>query len=211
MRVKDLNNTSTMEGYKYGAEYAAYLSSPRSPLALFARRCFLKAAAKSTIGRTIDFGCGVGELLELLERGSIGFDINKHCISICIAKGLQVYLYDPEEDGYELKMLSPEDGFRTMIMSHLLEHLDRPFEVLDQVLLSCQRLNIVRFVMVVPDLKGFQSDPTHRTFISEETLPETIGAFTLTSVKHFPFKSHFFQNNFKNNELQAVYEREDNR
>ena len=191
----------------YADDYAEYLTKPRSLLLTLARNYFLRAAAKLTVGKTIDFGCGAGELLELLEPGSVGFEINLHCVRFCVDKGLKVYLTEAEKEGCRLDKLTAEDGFETMITSHVLEHLDEPFEFIGSLLETCERLGISRFVMLVPDQKGFKSDPTHKTFISEDILPVQIGNFKMTKARHFPFSSRFFQEHFTNNELQVIYEK----
>jgi hypothetical protein len=172
-----------------------------------ARKFFLKTAAAMTTGKTIDFGCGVGELLSLLEPGSIGFEINPCCVDLCKGKGLNVHLYEPAKDKYQLQTLSAEDGFKTMIMSHVLEHLEKPIEVLDGLLSSCERLKIEKVILLIPDLKGFKKDSTHKVFISEANLPRQIGKFRLVFARHFPFNALFLQKNFTNNELRVVYKR----
>jgi hypothetical protein len=105
----------------YSHEYFKYLQN-RSKIRRVIRRTYLKDIQQYCIGKTIDFGCGIGELLKILPKGSIGYEVNKIAVEFCISKGLQVEFYDSENDNYQFKMIK-KDEYRSFTMNHLLEHL----------------------------------------------------------------------------------------
>lgn len=141
----------------------------RSFLRKFIRKIYLQHAASLCSGKTIDFGCGVGEHLSFLESGSIGLEVNESTVKHCQSQNLPVSLYIPDEDKYNLLSL-PSGTFNTILISHVLEHLDEPDKVLKALLDSGERLGVKRVVVIVPQEKGFASDITHRTFIDKEYL-----------------------------------------
>lgn len=136
----------------------------RSQLRKFVRKVYLRHAASLCKGKTIDFGCGVGEHLSYLEPGSIGLEVNEATVNYCKSINLPVSLYNPHEDLYTLTQIPPE-RFKTILISHVLEHLANPEEILKKLLNSASRLKIERIVIIVPQEKGFASDITHKTFI----------------------------------------------
>jgi 2-polyprenyl-3-methyl-5-hydroxy-6-metoxy-1,4-benzoquinol methylase len=107
----------------YSQDYFNYLHN-RSTFRKKVRSFYLNDIKKYCIGKTIDFGCGVGELLKILPENSIGFEINKVVVDYCRKNGLNVKLYVPGEDNYEFKMIKPGQ-YETFTMNHVLEHLDR--------------------------------------------------------------------------------------
>ena len=68
-------------------------------------------------------------------------------------------------------------------MSHVLEHFADAAVVISALLRSCERLGIERVVVVVPGLRGYRSDATHKTFIDlayiDRNRLRRVGAFRL--------------------------------
>src|SRR6185436_4468474 len=115
----------------YSQDYFDYLHN-RSSFRKRIRTLYLNDIKKYCIGKTIDFGCGVGELLKILPAGSIGYEVNKVVVDHCQKNGLNIHLYVPEEDNYELKMI--EAGkYETFTMNHVLEHLDRSSDIINKI------------------------------------------------------------------------------
>lgn len=141
----------------------------RSILRKFIRKLYLRHAASLCLGKTIDFGCGVGEHLNFLEAGSIGLEVNESTVKHCRSLNLPVSLYIPGEDNYKLLNL-PSDTYDTILISHVLEHLEDPDLILKALLDSGERLGVKRVVIIVPQEKGFASDITHRTYIDKNYL-----------------------------------------
>jgi len=100
---------------KYDQEYTNY-QLKRSWFRKKARNIYLKNTLRFVIGKTIDFGCGIGELLSLLPEGSIGYEINEATVRYCKKMGLNVEYYNPELDKYELNQLKP-GIYSTLILS----------------------------------------------------------------------------------------------
>jgi len=70
--------------------------------------------------RVLEFGCGVGQNIYLLKN-AIGYDISKYAREFCKGKGITVIDdLDKIEDG----------SLDVILCSHVLEHVDNPFEVL---------------------------------------------------------------------------------
>lgn len=192
----------------YGDEYFTYLQQ-RSPIRRLVRTVYLKDIRKHCMGPTIDFGCGIGELLKILPAGSVGFEVNPVAVAYCRNKGLDVSLYDPEEDRYSFRNIPP-DVFTSFTMNHVLEHIPDSAHTLHTILESCLRLGIQRIVFTVPGWKGYQADKTHRTFIDREYLKASgiweHPHYRLLHHYYFPFDSAMVGKIFRHNELRLVFD-----
>src|SRR5690554_2065072 len=129
------------------------------------RRAYLRSARTQLAGATLDFGCGVGELLSRLPEGSKGLEYNHATVEHCRRKGLDVDWYDGNQDGWKLSVIDPGRRFRSMLISHVLEHLDEPMGVLNRLLEAAAKLDIERVLVIVPGKAGYRIDDTHRTFV----------------------------------------------
>jgi len=193
----------------FDEQYTAYQLN-RSWLRRIIRRGYLLSAMRLCRGATLDFGCGIGEQLALLPNGSVGLEVNPATVAHCQKRGLPVRQYEPATDKGLLLDIQP-GHFKTLLMSHVLEHLEDAAKILQQLVASAARLGIDRFVLIVPGIKGYSSDITHRTFITEDYL-RTNGVFPpagwkLCSYRRFPFNSSWIGKFFTHNELQIVFYR----
>ena len=175
------------------------------------RRAYLSRAARLVEGPTLDFGCGVGELLRRPPAGSAGVEYNRSTVEFCQALGLPVQWYDGSADEWTPSGVFPGSEFRSMVLSHVLEHLDDPGDVLVKLLRAGATRGITRVLVIVPGPAGFRIDPTHRTFVDLEMLAdrrlfENTG-FKLYSSAYFPLNSRGPGNWFPYHELQVVYQR----
>jgi hypothetical protein len=191
----------------YAQEYFEYLHK-RGRVRIFIRKIYLKDIQKYCTGKTIDMGCGTGELLKILPPGSIGFEVNKVAVDFCNSLNLKVLLYDPEKDDYKFQMINKGE-FETFTMNHVLEHIENSHETIKKIFESCNRLEIKRIVFTVPGYKGFKSDKTHRTYITKDYL-KINGLFNnkyykLNRSKYFPVNSEKFGHFFTHNELRLVF------
>lgn len=193
----------------YSEDYFNYLHN-RSALRKKARTVYLNDIRKYCIGKTIDFGCGVGELLKILPEGSAGFEVNKVVVEFCKKNGLNVSLYVPEEDEYNFRMIG-QGQYESFTMNHVLEHLERSSHVITKIFESCHRIGIVRIVFTVPGHKGYKSDKTHETFINMDYLSRTgildNEFYQLKVNKYFPVNSESFSKVFTHNELRLVFDK----
>lgn len=189
----------------YNESYTLYQAN-RGSIRKLIRRVYLKNILRHVKGRTIDFGCGIGELLRLLPEGSIGLDINEASVEYCTKSGLKAFLYIPSMDNYEFKFLQPFD-FQTFIISHVIEHLENPFEILKKIFSSCKRLHFEKIIIVVPGIKGFKHDPTHKTFIDIDFLNlfNKMEGFQITYMKYFPLNFKWAGKFLTHNELVTVF------
>lgn len=195
---------------EYGEDYARYQMN-RSWLRKFVRRIYLQSAASQVIGRTVDLGCGVGELLSRLPAGSIGLDVNPVSVEYCRQHGLDAQIYDGEEDDWSLSLLEGQSGLQTLVVSHVLEHLDEPMRKLCRVMTACAGLGMSRVLVIVPGRRGFASDKTHRTFIDAAMLSDAAvvrgTGFALRGTRHFPINVASAGRALTHIELQAVFDR----
>ena len=193
----------------YSEDYFNYLHN-RSSIRKAVRTVYLNDIKKYCIGKTIDFGCGVGELLKILPGGSVGFEVNKVVVEFCKKNGLNVNLYIPEEDDYNFRMIGTGQ-YETFTMNHVLEHLGQSSNVITKIFESCQRLGIIRIVFTVPGHKGYKSDATHQTFINMDYLSRTgvldSKHYQLKVNKYFPVNSESFSKVFTHNELRLVFDK----
>ena len=193
----------------YSQDYFDYLHN-RSSFRKKIRTVYLNDIKKYCIGKTIDFGCGVGELLKILPGGSIGFEVNKVVVEFCKKNGLNVDLYIPGEDNYQFKMIEAGQ-YESFTMNHVLEHLETSSDVINRIFESCNRLGIKRIVFTVPGHKGYKSDATHQTFINMDYLRKSGVTenkyYQLKVNKYFPVNSERFSRYFTHNELRLVFDK----
>lgn len=181
----------------------------RGALRRWVRRYYLRAAARLSVGPAIDFGCGVGELLQRLPPGSVGVEYNMATVDHCQRLGLNVVWYDGFEDDFALASVPWQGRATTLFLSHVLEHFDDPAHILKR-LAQATKQEIVRIVVIVPGKAGFKADATHRTFVNLDLLRETVGSmkeWTITSSRHFPINHERLGDYFVHNELQVVIDR----
>lgn len=195
---------------EYGEDYARY-QLDRSWLRKLVRKAYLQSAAARLTGPTVDLGCGIGELLSRLPPGSVGLDINPVSVNHCRHRGLQAELYDGETDDWSLRLLEGRQDLRSLVISHVLEHLEAPMHKLSRLLSACTGLGISRVLVIVPGQRGFASDKTHRTFIDTAMLSEpsvTQGTgFGLHGIRHFPINAAAAGSLLTHLELQAIFDR----
>lgn len=193
-------------------ERYTHYQTERSRLRKIVRRAYLRSARSKLRGPTLDFGCGVGELLATLPAGSRGLEYNQATVEYCRGIGLDVDWYDGFADGWALSVVQEGRRFDSMIVSHVLEHLDGPMEILNRLLKAAQRIGIGRVLVIVPGRAGYRIDDTHRTFVDRAMLAgaqvvrET--AFQLDSAGYFPGNLRVIGDWFPHHELQALYLRQ---
>jgi hypothetical protein len=199
-----------MTGIGFDKGYTDY-QLDRSALRKIVRRAYLRNAASLLEGPTLDFGCGVGELLARLPPGSKGLEYNKATVEYCRRTGLDVDWYDGESDRWTLSVLPPERQFRSMVISHVLEHFDEPTGILRKLLVASAKLGVRRVLVVVPGRAGFRIDETHRTFVDVDVLsrPEIVSGtgFQRRLTRYFPVNLRALGNWIPHHELQALFER----
>jgi 2-polyprenyl-3-methyl-5-hydroxy-6-metoxy-1,4-benzoquinol methylase len=131
-------------------------------------------------GRVLDVGCGNGERLELLKRLGWtvkGVDFDQNAVVAAMENGLDVDCGDLKSMNY------PPDSFDAVIMSHVIEHVTHPRELL----MECARLLKPggRLVMLTPNAESFGLDyygrcwrglepPRHLQIFSQPALEQIV-------------------------------------
>ena len=147
---------------------------------LYPRLCrFLK-------GHTLDIGCGIGDLVAY-RNDTVGVDINPETIKWCKSRGLDVH-HMPID-----KLPFGRNSFDSAIMDNVLEHIEKPKEILHETNRVLTDGGI--FIVGVPSLKGFNSDPDHKVYYSKERLVETVSecGFTIQRLFSMPFESPWLE------------------
>jgi SAM-dependent methyltransferase len=196
---------------EYDIEYTRY-QTDRNRLRKLARRPWLRASANFVDGPAVDLGCGAGELLARLPAGSIGLEINRATVAHCQSNGLDVCYYDGTDDGWSLSPVRDRgEHFDSLVLSHVLEHLEDPMAVLRALLVAAGNLDMRQVLVIVPGAAGYRSDQTHRTFVDREMLgrPEVTSgtSFAVTHVSYFPGNIARLGQHFVYHELRTSFVR----
>lgn len=195
---------------EFDQRYTDY-QSERSALRKWVRRIYLRSAASQLRGPVLDFGCGVGELLEKLPAGSLGLEYNLATVAHCRGKGLEVEAYDGFADDWELSVLRPERHFDSMVISHVLEHLEEPARILAKLLQAGARIGVRQVLVIVPGRAGYRIDATHRTFVDRDLLTDATivqdTGFSVRRARYFPGDLRRIGDWFPHHELQMLYTR----
>ena len=170
--------------------YAAeQLRRSRHPLRRLVKGFYLRSVLRDVQGPTIDFGCGAGQLLARLPGGSIGLEVNPHLVKALCSEGLTVHQARGSQEDFNLPDIAA-GRFHTLVIAHVLEHLEDPVHALTALLSACQRVGIRRVLVVVPGVKGFASDRTHKTFVDrvfiETQFSAVVEGFARSRISYFP-------------------------
>lgn len=198
------------ESSEFGQDYAReQLRRSRQPLRRFIKYFYLNNILGDVQGPTIDFGCGAGQLLTRLPSGSLGLEVNPFLVEVLRKARLNIELYDPENDQFSLRNLT-SNYYKTFVTTHVLEHFPNAAQKWRILLNSCHRLGIQRVIMVVPGVKGFHADPTHKTFIDRSYLEQesllNCQGYVATKIQYFPVNLAIIGNYFTFHEFKVVYE-----
>ena len=158
---------------RYGADYFKYLTSAprwRQLIRLF----YFLSICRWLPEPTIDIGCGAGGLLSLLPTNSFGLEVNASAVEYCRGRGLDVRQFTPDDDIGKVLRREATAHVRSICCMHVLEHIEAPMPYFLSILDAAADLDIEVIVFVVPGEKGYQSDPTHRTFLDLEFLSEGV-------------------------------------
>lgn len=194
---------------EYGIEYTQYQAN-RSRLRKLVRKLYLRSAASQISGPTLDFGCGIGELLSLLPTGSMGLEYNRETVAYCRAQGLEVRWYDGFGDGWALSVVEPGRTFESMTISHVLEHLEDPAGTLEALLLWAGRRGVRQVLVIVPGPAGYRVDVTHRTFVDLPMVQMAVArvdCWKIVRSRHFPIDIQAIGYYFPHHELQVLIQR----
>jgi hypothetical protein len=193
---------------EFDQRYTAYQAN-RSAVRRVVRRLYLRSAELQLSGPTLDFGCGVGELLARLPAGSMGLEYNQATVEYCLSKGLDVSRYDGFADEWGLSGIAAGRRFESMVISHVLEHLGEPMTILSKLMVAARRLGVVRVLAIVPGRAGYRLDATHRTIVDSAMLTDNqavrAAGFTLERQRYFPGNLRFLGDWFPHHELQALF------
>jgi SAM-dependent methyltransferase len=133
---------------------------------------FIKPIVRQFKGYVLDIGCGPGVYLENYAGPALGIDAHPNNVRICKEKGIPAI----EEDANRFVR---ENTFDTVLISHVLEHLDNPAGVIENAYFSTKPGG--RIIIIVPCYEGFISglndEVGHKHFIDENYIDEKMRSF----------------------------------
>lgn len=163
LNIKKFRMETSSEAYKEHLENK-YLPGRDKYLQYIFYPKILKQFSK---GKIIDLGCGTGEFLQFLKlknRELSGIDNNPYLVEKCVNKGFDVKLDDVT------KLENIAENTENALCDNVLEHLD--MNQIDMFFAALKRKMAKNgnLVVIVPDKKGFQHDPTHKTFVNKQII-----------------------------------------
>ena len=142
-------------------------------------------------GRTLDVGCGIGRNLRYLNRKDV-VGVDHNIDSVSYVRGLGYPAFVPDEFH---RKFSGRNDFETILISHVLEHLDVPSatEVVRSYLPYLASNGKV--IVICPQELGYESDPTHVTYFTGQRLSVMLTELGLRieRVRSFPLPKLFGQ------------------
>ena len=150
-------------------------------------------------GYVLDIGCGNGEYLEQYTGPHLGIDALESNIKICNSKGIEAIKSDAN-------LFIMEETFDTVLMSHVLEHLEKPEIVISNACHSVKKGG--HLIIILPCFEGFVSGLNeqvgHKQFVTEEYVEPLLKEFNFRKVKSYKFPP-FFGGKYK--EVRLIFEK----
>lgn len=186
-------------------EYFDYLSRRSRLGALYRRNWLYPQLSQRLLGRTLDVGCGIGDML-VYRNDTVGVDINPRTVAFCQARGAQAHLMRPNELPFDA------GEFDSALLDNVLEHLAEPAPLLGEIhrVLATNG----RLLIGVPGRKGWASDPDHKIAYDEGALVDTgrHHGFRHLETFHSPlWRSAWLDRTLRQYCIYAAFERVDDR
>lgn len=164
------------------------------------QRPFRKPVIELNLGKTLELGCGIGRVLQWLPD-SCGVDHNSSSIAVAKVRGLIAFT----NEEFHSSPLAINSSFDSIVMAHLLEHLD--ITQRNSLMLEFRKYLKPqgRLLIICPQEAGYRSDSTHVNFMDHKSI-ESFGAshgFIVNSMKSNPFP-RFMGRIFRYNEFFVV-------
>ena len=171
---------------EYSDEYAQRLSSlqeARWKRALDVQRPYRWNLNRLCEGEVLEVGCGIGRNLRNLAGRSVGVDTNAAAIAIAVRDGQTAFTLEE----FPATEYATPGRFGTLLMSHLLEHLD--FDTAHQLIQDYLPYIAPGGLVVIecPQEVGYRSDATHIRWVDAAELERQCEASGLTMVRQFSF------------------------
>ena len=157
-------------------EYFEYLSRRSRLGALYRAHWLYPRLARRLVGRSLDIGCGIGDML-VYRANMVGVDINPRTISFCHARGVSAYLMQSDA------LPSVEGEFDSALLDNVLEHVAQPQRLLSEVQRVLRPAG--RVLVGVPGIRGWASDADHKVFYDESALAACMAEAGFDSVETF--------------------------
>lgn len=155
-------------------EYFTYLKT-RSRIGSFYRKFYLYPLLNNYLdGKVIDVGCGLGDFIKY-RKNTVGVDVNPRIVEFCQKNSLNVSLIKDQNLHFD------NNSFDGVIMDNVLEHITNPKRILNEVNRILNKNGIL--VIGVPGIKGYQKDPDHKIFYSDEKLSNDISLYGFELIK----------------------------
>ena len=136
-------------------------------------------------GKLLEVGCGSGDMLKTMQDlgwETEGVDFDPKAVEQARSKGLTVRLGTLEQQSH------PDDYFDAVIMSHLIEHVHKPLEVLRE----CERILKPggKLIVVTPNTKAYGHRRFSRFWLHLDP-PRHLHIFTEASLESLAEKAKF--------------------
>ena len=148
-------------------EYFEYLTRRSRLGALYREYWLYPRLARRLSGKALDVGCGIGDMLRHRDN-TVGVDISPLTVAFCNSRGAKAVLMQSDK----LPFASGE--FDSVLMDNVLEHIPAPERLLSEVHRVLRPNG--RLLVGVPGARGWASDPDHKIFYDESTLPACMEA-----------------------------------
>lgn len=189
--------------HSYNKTYFEMLKR-RSSFQLWARSFFFVSLHSYLKGDVLDLGCGIGEVTNHVEAQNkyFGVDINPLCVNFLREKGFWAEV----GSAYEIPMNAA--SVDVVLMSHVLEHLDDPTRALSEISRVLRSSGLL--IVIVPMIKGFHNDPTHRIFYNRDLLRKFAekNHYEVRSISLFPLPFEVMGNFFYFFEYRMIAQKE---
>ena len=182
-------------------EYFNYLSRRSRLGAVYRARWLYPRLARRLRGRTLDIGCGIGDML-VYRADTVGVDINPRTVAYCHSRGAAAHVMQPDQLPFG------EGEFDSALLDNVLEHLSLPGPLLSEVRRVLRASG--QLLIGVPGRCGWASDPDHKVFYGEGELKacvEPLG-FHLREVFHTPlWRSPWLDRNIRQYCVYGLFDR----
>jgi 2-polyprenyl-3-methyl-5-hydroxy-6-metoxy-1,4-benzoquinol methylase len=136
------------------------------------------------LGHVLDIGCGIGRNLNNLDGNGVGVDHNEHSVALVRERGFEAYTTQEFN-----QQIVANQQFDSLLIAHVIEHTGQKsgIQIINEYLPYLRPQGKV--VLITPQEKGFNSDPTHIEFIDFTKQKEIIenAGLAFTRAYSFPF------------------------